>query len=371
MRSSAIALVFAFASLSIGYQAPAQMSYKVISIDVPGAAGTEGISINPAGVIVGQYVDGNGAYHGFTRAQNGAITGFDAPGAGTGAGAGEGTEPWSINAVGQVTGWYTDSAGVSHGFVRGASGSFNTFDAPGAAVPVGVPCTPPVICSNGTQAGSINAAGVISGQFVDSSDVFHGFVRTPDGSITTFDVPGAGMGPGQGTFLVFNDGISLSGAVVGGYGDANGFKDFIRTPDGAFTTFDPDGSTFPDTAGINSQGVTMGFYAGDSGSYHGFVRSADGDIASFDVTGAGSATGQGTEPENINTAGDITGNYVDGGGANHGFLRTKQGLITTFDAPGAGTGAGQGTIPFCNNTSNAITGFYVDADGRVHGFLRQ
>jgi len=348
----------------------AQTGPKIISVDVPGASGTEAIFINPSGVITGVYADWNGANHGFVRSADGTMTSFDASGAGTGPG--EGTEPWSINPTGDITGWYTDATGFTHGFLRTANGSFTTFDVPGAAKPAGIPCTPPVICSNGTQGGAINAAGEITGQYLDAAGVFHGFVRSPEGTITTFDVPGAGTGFGQGTYVVFGDGISLSGAVVGGYQLPDGtFHDFVRSPDGAITTFDPFGSGFPQTAGINSRGVTMGLYVGATGSYHGFVHSPDGELTSFDVSGAGTAAGQGTEGFNINMAGDITGTYIDGSGVGHGFLRLKDGTVSTFDAPGAGTSSGQGTTPFSNNPANAIVGFYVDVNGVYHGFLRQ
>jgi hypothetical protein len=46
----------------------------------------------------------------------------------------------------------------------------------------------------------------------------HGFVRTPDGTITTFDAPGAGTGLFQGTIP---SGINPAGAIVGYYLDAS------------------------------------------------------------------------------------------------------------------------------------------------------
>ncbi len=223
-----LTIIFAGLVFSGWSLAQPQTGPKITTIDAPGAVSTEAIFINPAGVIVGQYVDANGAYHGFVRSLDGIVTSVDAPSAGTGPG--EGTEPWSINPAGEITGWYTDSAGLTHGFVRAQDGTFSTFDAPGADVPSGVPCTPPVICSNGTQGGTINAAGIVAGQYVDTYGVFHGFLRSPDGTITAFDAPNASTGAGQGTLLTFGDGISLSGALVGGYSDASGFiHGFART----------------------------------------------------------------------------------------------------------------------------------------------
>src|SRR5215472_943601 len=57
-----------------------------------------------------------------------------------------------------------------------------TFDAPGAGTGPG----------QGTQGLAINQGGVIEGSYVDASNVFHGFLRAVEGTITTFDAPGAG-----------------------------------------------------------------------------------------------------------------------------------------------------------------------------------
>src|SRR5262249_62262925 len=64
-----------------------------------------------------------------------------------------------------------------------------TFDAPGAGTGPG----------QGTIAFAINPGGTISGRYADASTAIHAIVRTPDGSIISFDAPGAGTGPRQGT----------------------------------------------------------------------------------------------------------------------------------------------------------------------------
>jgi hypothetical protein len=50
------------------------------------------------------------------RSPSGAITTFDAPGAGTGAG--QGTLPATPNIFGVITGQYIDSNNVHYGFLR-------------------------------------------------------------------------------------------------------------------------------------------------------------------------------------------------------------------------------------------------------------
>jgi len=345
----------------------------IIVFDVPGAGtaagqGTFGVGMTPSQTIEGYYIDGNGAFHGFFRGPHGAIATFDAPGAGTGPS--QGTLPESINPAGAVTGYYTDATGLSHGFARAPHGPITTFDVPGAGRPGS--CPPPVICSNGTQGASINPRGEIAGQYVDTSGVFHGFRRSPDGAITAFDAPSAGTAAGQGTFVTFTDGINPEGAIALGFSDASGmFHAAVRAPDGTFTVFDPPGSVFTDNSGINPAGTVTSFYAESGSAYHGYVRAPDGAFTLFDVSGAGTAPFQGTEPFNINASGAITGAFVDSAGVNHGFLRAADGCLTKFDVPGAGTGSGQGTFPVYNNSSNAISGFEIDGNGVAHGFLRR
>ena len=70
---------------------------------------------------------------------------------------------------------------------------FVTFDVPGAGTGSG----------QGTFAGTINPAGVVAGAYSDASGVNHGFLRSPDGVITTFDAPGAGHRRRAGYFSRF------------------------------------------------------------------------------------------------------------------------------------------------------------------------
>ena len=72
---------------------------------------------------------------------------------------------------------------------------------------------------------AIRPNGTITGNYADSGYVLHGFVRASDGVITMFDPPGAGTGPGQGTFPAS---ITPAGAIVGSFLDAsNAFHGFL------------------------------------------------------------------------------------------------------------------------------------------------
>jgi hypothetical protein len=121
--------------------------------------------------------------------------------------------------------------------------------------------------------------------------MYHGFVRAPDGTITTFDVPGAITGPENNLY-------------------AQGTR----------------------PTGINAAGNITGTYLDANYTYHGFVRAANGSITTFDALGAGDG-GSGTLPLSIDAAGDIAGAYFDSGSQAHGFvlLANTSGKITGFE----------------------------------------
>jgi hypothetical protein len=174
------------------------VSSEIITFDAPGASavgvsfdGTFPKSINDAGAIVGHYIDANAFYHGFVRSPGGEFITLDAPGGGTSVGFRFGTFPNSINIPstininnrGTITGNYVDSNNVSHGFLRSPGGEFSTFDAPGASSVAAF--------GYGTFPKSINGAAAITGHYTDVHNVISGFVRNPSGRFTTFNAPGA------------------------------------------------------------------------------------------------------------------------------------------------------------------------------------
>jgi hypothetical protein len=303
---------------------------------------------------------------GNARAQS--ITTFDAPDAGTAAF--QGTFPYEVLANGTITGYYIDSSNVAHGYLRTRGGAFTTIDAPGAGTSAG----------QGTFAYSVIPVGAIAGSYIDGNNEYHGFLRDHKGNFTTFFVPQACACAGHGTFA---GNINPMGTIAGQYADTNiVYHGFVRSPDGTITTFDAPGAgtlafygTFLDvTSGLNQAGAVPGDFLDGNGVYHGFVRAAGGSITTFDAPGADTTAGNfnGTFSSSINPAGAVAGDYLDVNSVAHGFLRAPNGSFTTFDAPGAGTiaFAGQGTVPSNLNPASAITGNTVDSNGVAHGFLR-
>jgi probable HAF family extracellular repeat protein len=94
-------------SFGVVPDAQAAMSYSFKILDIPGATGTEPRSINASGQVTGYYWDGPGT-HGFVYS-NGTFATLDVPGATS-------TFAASINASGQVVGNYSDGSGT-HGFI--------------------------------------------------------------------------------------------------------------------------------------------------------------------------------------------------------------------------------------------------------------
>jgi len=278
-------------------------------------------------------------------AQRPRITEFDAPGAGNAQGSGLGTQGEDINPAGAITGLYADANNVMHGFLRTPQGRLITFDAPGAGT---VPnlyfkSTPAgTYGGQGTYAMSINPEGAIAGSYIDETNLGHGFLLAPDCKFTSFDDPDAGTTAYLGTFA-WN--INPAGVIAGNYWDAYSVRHgFVRTPNGKFANFDPSGSvsTFVCLAEcINPAGAINGYYFTADGVAHGFVRSPDGKITEFDVPGAGTEGGQGTYSVSINTEGAVTGQYVSSDNVTHGFVRGRDGRITEFDFLGAGTDGSQ------------------------------
>jgi hypothetical protein len=304
---------------------------------------------------------------------------FDAPGAGTSAGSFQGTGCYSdcsvlINNFGAITGTYEDANSVFHGFVRSPEGKFTTFEAPDADTTAGD--------FNGTFANGINDAGAITGFYADASGGTHGFLRSPEGAFTTFDVPGSAMG------ATIANALNLEGAIVGFSANQNGvFRPFLRRPNGTFATWSVQGECDASPAtgcfgsaafSINLFGEASSGYEDDSGNFvdHGLLRRADGKLTTFDVPGAGTGLYQGTGcpgcSRPLNLFGANAGLYIDGKNVVHGYLRSPAGKITTFDVPGEGP-QGLGCFADCSmglNDLGAITGSYLDANNVFHGYVR-
>jgi hypothetical protein len=337
---------------------------QLIEFDAPGAAtevspacgttcGTQALANNDEGVIVGSYTDKDVVAHGFLRTPDGKIIPFDAPGAGLEPQMDDGTFPFSINDFGVIAGAVQDSGNLFHGSVRFPDGSFTTFDLKAAGTGA----------FQGTEALDINLEGTTAGIYVDGSNVEHGFVRSRQGEVTTFDPLGSIF-----TMVCEETCLNPEGTVTGYYGDASGaVHGFLREPNGTIRIIDAPGSaSFTVSASINPEGTTTGYYLDSGGMAHGYVRSSDGQFTTFDAPRDATS---GTASFSINLLGATTGEFFDANSVMHGFSRSRGGTFATFAAPHAGTGAGQGTRPSTNNLEGDVAGWVVDGAGLLHGFV--
>lgn len=176
---------------------------------------------------------------------------------------------------------------------------FTVFDVPGSA---------------GTFPQSINADSTVTGFSVDGQGIAHGFVRSPDGTIVSFDA---------------NDPVSIDkkGWIAGTFNDHG----FVRSPRGKIKKFDAAPHQVTGATAINDSKTVIGDTTDDGGVTHGFLRDNHGAITLFDAPGAGLQT----IPLGLNGNGAATGFFADNAGADHGFVRSSDGSFETFDPSGS------------------------------------
>jgi probable HAF family extracellular repeat protein len=357
----------ATAALAVSLQAVAQGSsgqpsapdphiIQWISFDPPGSTYTQGSAINDSGEIVGWYQDSSGLTHGFLRTAFGEIVTFDPPGAAE-------TVPTGINNRGDIVGYFSDSAtpAATHGFVWSPKGEFTIIDDPNAN-------TSPVY----TAGFGISDTGAVVGTYSDTRTI-HGFLREPDGSFITIDVLGS-----QGSACV---GINVEGEAAcqllvlqDNFVSSRGL---VHHHDGKTEIYDAPGAVNGTNPGcqdscavggyqlLNVEGEITGYYADANGVWHGYVRHADGRFTEF--MAPGTSNGPGTVPASINWLGTVVGsafpNRLTLGDA---FVRFHDGELVIFDAPVAGQ---QGTQALAVNAFNEFTGLWVDANFVYHGYV--
>jgi hypothetical protein len=153
-----------------------------VTINAPsGSTMLSAQGINNQGRVVGFYVGANGQDHGFTvyarGVKRGTLTGTAVPDPTIPQVAGETgakfvfSQILGINDKGIAVGYYGDSTGSQHGFLYDTRTQRYTFlDDPSAAFHNGVEIT---------QITGITNSGEITGFYSDTNGVYHGFVATP------------------------------------------------------------------------------------------------------------------------------------------------------------------------------------------------
>ena len=208
--------------------------------DFRGSVNTFFYGLDNTGKAVGHYKDADGLYHGVIL-EDGELHQYDFPGAAE-------TNIYGISdETGALSGNAVDAEGVSHAF----SGDLKiTF--PGAVQ---------------TYGDFVNAAGAVVGSYIDTDGLFHGFIRNPDGSFNTIDLPKT---PNL-AYLFVNTITDLG--VIGFRAKAVNdiLRSYILLPDGTLYEV-----RFPDSIStvvrnVNQDGSIIGYYDSTDGRRLGFV----------------------------------------------------------------------------------------------------
>ena len=336
----------------------------LLLFQVPGSNATYPLAINAAGAITGYFINTAGATSGFVRAYNGEITTFAVPGS-------IATEPISIDTAGDVTGFYqlsSASGPIAQGFIRTADGTITTF---GDSAQTGDPA------SFWAQPVAIDTAGEVVGNYPDVSYAAVSFIRSATGTIGAFTLSEGASYP---TFVsAMNDAGEIVGYTTSEMFDSSqGFMASIHGPlpsptNGTTTEIFVPGSegTFP--TAINAGQTVVGCSFANN-LYQDFIRNPDGSILAINLPGATpsclpafSALGIfNVNPPSItlNDLGMVVGYYLDQNKVPRGFVRNQNGSVNTFAQPGATQ-----TIPTGINNCGVIIGYY--STGSVtQGFIR-
>ena len=282
---------------TVGVNAQQNQIIVITTFDYPGTGNsTTPFGINGNGDIAGRYADSSNVTRGFVRFRNGTFSSpLVAPNDTGGFTAGFGIN--NARRVGgeSLTAATLTSPNTFHGLFWN-NGVFTTFDFGG---PVSTAVT------------GVNDAGNFTGAFGSTILPNKGFVNI-GGTSTAIIVPGA--------FDSFAYGINSSNRVVGIYRLSSSTTvnhGFIRSPNGTITNpVDYPGSTSTSLFGISNSGWIVGSYTDAMGKTHGFLRKNANTYISFDFPGSTS-----TSLNGINSSGLISGRYTDSAGVTrHGFI---------------------------------------------------
>lgn len=202
--------------------------------------------------------------------------------------------------------------------------------------------------SETTDVFGVNDAGVMSGNYTDSSGVSHCFMRVGT-AVTTITDPN-----GVGTSCY---GINSFGAIVGGYALQAGFSNGFVYQNGIFTDIIVPGATAGTTAyGINDAGVVVGAFADNVGE-HGFLFDRIS-YQTLDAPGAAVTLAVG-----INTSNLITLQSVNSSGFVSAWL-LNAGNYTMLNVPNAVV-----TEVHAINNRDEIAFGWTDSNNVLHGAI--
>jgi probable HAF family extracellular repeat protein len=204
------------------------------------------------------------------------------------------------NAGTTTDGFYTDSMGITHGFIDAGNGpTATTVDGPTGTTP-----------ANTQLLGLDHTGGEAAGFFTNGGGLTQAFI---DVGGTSSALPFGTNGP-VATDNNMATGVNDAGMVVGfdmpSATTSNGFL-FNGS---VYTTIQFPGSVFTQPLGLSDNGEVVGTYTDAGGVTHGFTY-ISGNYVSFDAPGAFNMT----TANGVNDQGDIVGFFMNANGATVGF----------------------------------------------------
>ena len=208
--------------------------------DFPGSLNTYFYALDNTGKAAGHYKGSDDLYHGVIM-EDGKLTQYDFPGAIE-------THIYGLSdETGALSGNIVDAAGVTHAF----SGEL-TITFPGAV---------------NTYGDFVNAAGAVVGSYVDADGMPHGFIRHPDGTFTTIDLPK--MPNLQFLFVNTITDVGVIGFRAKAVDDI--LRSYILLPDGTLYEVRIPGSVSTVVRNVNQDRSIIGYYDSTDGRRLGFV----------------------------------------------------------------------------------------------------
>ena len=248
-----------------------------------------------------------------------------------------------------------------------------------------------------TGANGINNAGVIVGNYEDSSHAYHGYILdgsnlttldNPNGTNTTVDhcnlngtlqvvgsytnSAGKSVGfmysngvytdiPGPtGAVSSFANGINDDGVIVGGYTDSGNLTRAFVLKDGKYTTITIFMAQITIASGINDSGnVTVWYVNGLTGATRSrLYNSGTNTYTVIDVPGARDSLAL-----DVNNSGDISYQWTDANYASHAAV-LHQGTFIRFDYPGSNYDYADGI----NDTIQIVGAYTTVSNAQLSGF---
>jgi hypothetical protein len=309
LRPSLALAALAAAALALGVQ-PARAEYafqNIVNTNDP--TFNQELGINNAGTIAGYFGSGAAGHpnKGYTvvppYSSQGNFTNENFPGSVQ-------TQVTGINDNGVTVGfWSNSNLGV------GMDSNFGFVDQAGVFTNVNNPntgTTPPVF----NQLLGVNNSNTAVGFYTDAAGVNHGYTYTIAGKTFSANIndPNAGTGTGQGTTAAA---INNSGGIAGFYIDAAGVTHGFFDNNGTFTTIDVPGSTFTQLLGLNDNGLADGDYTDAAGVMHGLLYDLlNNTFLTLDDPFATTMT----TLNGINDKNQLVGFYLDAAGNTIGLL---------------------------------------------------